>query len=51
MLTNDLITALIAAVDNKLAGTDALTLEELEQAQRLVQARVALESLAENQVR
>jgi hypothetical protein len=46
MLTNDLITALIAAVDSKLASTDALTMEELEQAQRLVQARVVLESLA-----
>jgi hypothetical protein len=46
MLTNDLITVLIAAVDSKLASTDALTMEELEQAQRLVQARVVLESLA-----
>ena len=51
MLTNDLITALIAAVDSKLAATDALTLEDLEQAQRLVQARVALEALASNHVR
>jgi len=48
MLTNDLINALIAAVDNKLATTDALTLEELELAQRLVQARVALETMAES---
>ena len=48
MLTNDLITALIAAVDSKLASTDALTIEELEQAQRLVQARIVLESLADS---
>jgi hypothetical protein len=48
MLTNDLITVLIAAVDSKLAATDALTMEELEQAQRLVQARIALETLAES---
>ena len=46
MLTNDLITALIAAVDSKLASGDALTMEELEHAQRLAQARVVLESLA-----
>ena len=46
MLTNDLITALIAAVDSKLTSSDALTMEELEYAQRLVQARVVLESLA-----
>lgn len=51
MLTNDLITALIAAVDSKLATTDALTLEELEHAQRLVQARVALESMAASHAR
>lgn len=48
MLTNDLIAALIAAVDSKLATTDALTIEELEQTQRLAQARVALESMANN---
>jgi hypothetical protein len=47
MLTNDLIAVLIAAVDSKLAATDALTIEELELAQRLFQARVALESMAE----
>jgi hypothetical protein len=50
MLTHDLIAALIAAVDSKLAATDALTMEELEQAQRLVQARVVLESLASSPV-
>jgi hypothetical protein len=48
MLTHDLINVLIAAVDSKLATTDALTLEELELEQRLVEARVALQSLAES---
>lgn len=46
MLTNELIKALIAAVDSTLATADHLTIEDLETAQRLVQARVALESMA-----
>lgn len=46
MLTNELINVLIAAVDSKLATTDHLTIEDLEIAQRLVQARVALETMA-----
>jgi hypothetical protein len=46
MLTSELIDALIAAVDTKLAMTDHLTIEELEMTQRLVQARVALEAMA-----
>lgn len=50
MLTTDLIAALITAVDSKLATTDALTLEEVEFAQRLVAARVALESMAERRL-
>lgn len=50
MLTTDLIAALLTAVDSKLATIDALTLEDLEFAQRLVAARVALESMSEPRV-
>jgi hypothetical protein len=49
MLTNDLIAALLAAVDSKLATTDTLTLEDLELTQRLVQAKVALEAISARQ--
>jgi hypothetical protein len=45
MLTNDLIAALLTALDSKLAATDTLALEDLELTQRLVQARIELEAI------
>lgn len=49
MLTKDLIVAVLAAVDSKLAATDTLTLEDLELAQRLVQAKIELEAISARQ--
>jgi hypothetical protein len=49
MLSKDMIAALLAAVDSKLAVTDTLTLEDLELTQRLVQAKTVLEAMSTSQ--
>jgi len=49
MMTNDLIAALLAAIDSTLAATDTLTLEDLELTQRLVQAKLELEAISARQ--
>jgi hypothetical protein len=49
MLTYELIAALLTAVDSKLAVTDILTLEDLELTQRLLQAKIELETISARQ--
>jgi len=50
MLTDDLLDAVFAAIDSKLAATDPVNMEDLELVHRLLQARSALETAASGTV-